>query len=314
MQPLDVAVFALMKRKWREVLGDWKEKCAREGNNYATLVKSETPPLLKQLLEKDYSQSIRSGFESCGIFPLNLERALSKLPPEDREDVPAIQQQLINQLSTMRYQQPETTRAPRPKKKEKLPAGAAYTCPVAGEESESEEMVPVEQEEEMQEMEEMEKTLERQKRPAESAESDGESDGESAVRRLRVHNIIERLGKRFRQQERVGGGGDEDEEDIDDDISSSSSSEEEFEEEVEEEEMDEPNEPAKQTKVSKSQRRKKGNPEMEYAVGSYVAAVYQGAWHIGQVLDKEKEKKALVDDDYVFLRFMQWVVKDRDNF
>jgi hypothetical protein len=39
LQPLDVAVFGPMKRKWKEVLTAWKEECARKGTNYATIPK-----------------------------------------------------------------------------------------------------------------------------------------------------------------------------------------------------------------------------------------------------------------------------------
>jgi hypothetical protein len=78
--------------------------------------------------EKDYEKAIISGFESCGLFPLNAERALAKLPKENRDVESAIQQQLLDRLSSMRYSQPETTHASRPRKKDKLPAGASYTC------------------------------------------------------------------------------------------------------------------------------------------------------------------------------------------
>lgn len=40
MQPLDVGVFAPMKRHWREILRDWKEGCSRKGLHYATLPKT----------------------------------------------------------------------------------------------------------------------------------------------------------------------------------------------------------------------------------------------------------------------------------
>jgi hypothetical protein len=39
LQPLDVAVFAPMKRRWREVLTAWKEECMRTHTNYTTLPK-----------------------------------------------------------------------------------------------------------------------------------------------------------------------------------------------------------------------------------------------------------------------------------
>lgn len=58
-----------------------------KGINYATLPKKEFPGLLLQLLEKDYSASIISGFEATGLYPLSLQRALTKLPTENREDV-----------------------------------------------------------------------------------------------------------------------------------------------------------------------------------------------------------------------------------
>jgi len=40
------------------------------------------PSLLSRLLEKNYSACIRSGFEGTGLYPVNVERATSKLPAE----------------------------------------------------------------------------------------------------------------------------------------------------------------------------------------------------------------------------------------
>lgn len=128
LQPLDVAVFAPMKRRWREVLSDWKDDCQRTNKNFATLPKKEFPALLRKLMEKDYGESIRSGFESCGIHPFSAERALKKLPVENRVVESLIQQQVLNKLHSMRYDQGPTTQAKRPKKKDKLPAGASLTC------------------------------------------------------------------------------------------------------------------------------------------------------------------------------------------
>jgi hypothetical protein len=51
-----------------------------------------------------------------------------------------------------------------------------------------------------------------------------------------------------------------------------------------------------------------------YQIGSYVAAVYQGEWFVGQVLDKTKEPKALPAEDYIYVNFMQRVSKDKDLF
>ncbi len=83
------------------------------------------------MLAKDYSEAIRSGFEATGLHPLNRDRILDKMPAErasDTDVVSNVQQQLINQLAALRYKATTTTRAARPKKSQKLPAGAAYTC------------------------------------------------------------------------------------------------------------------------------------------------------------------------------------------
>jgi hypothetical protein len=51
----------------------------------------------------------------------------------------------------------------------------------------------------------------------------------------------------------------------------------------------------------------------DYPVGSYVVAVYQGKWYVGQVLDKKKEKNALPQDHYVFISFMQRMESSGDQ-
>jgi hypothetical protein len=44
LQPLDVATFTPMKRRWREILSQWKEDCIRKGINYATIPKRVCKP------------------------------------------------------------------------------------------------------------------------------------------------------------------------------------------------------------------------------------------------------------------------------
>ncbi len=46
-----------------------------------------------------------------------------------------------------------------------------------------------------------------------------------------------------------------------------------------------------------------------YVVGSYVVLVYQGAWYVGQILDKKNEVNALPAEDDIFVSFMQRVEK-----
>lgn len=75
-QPLDVAVFGPLKKAWRKILTEWKCK------NRGVISKTEFPSLLQKLLksmEPTMSQNIRSGFESCGIIPINPDKVKSKL-------------------------------------------------------------------------------------------------------------------------------------------------------------------------------------------------------------------------------------------
>lgn len=82
-QPLDVAFFGPLKRKWRKILKDWK----LHNPGQATLSKDSFPRLLKQLEECLNHENLVSGFKTCGIYPLNAQELLKKLPsqslPED---------------------------------------------------------------------------------------------------------------------------------------------------------------------------------------------------------------------------------------
>lgn len=192
LQPLDVAVFGPVKRRWREVLTNWKEQCGREGTNFATIPKQVFPRLLSMLLQKDFASSIRSGFESTGLFPVSLERALSKLPAEEREVESAIQQELLNTLQLMRYNPPANSRAKRPSNKEKLPAGHSYTCPVGEDEDE-----PSDGDEEEQTRRgtrtRWAKPSEDSDDTSESSASDSDEEEESSSRRNVIQNIVEKL-------------------------------------------------------------------------------------------------------------------------
>lgn len=83
-QPLDVAVFHPMKVSWRAVLEDWKLR------NRGVLPKIEFPRQLRKALEKTNVErqqaNIKSGFRLCGIYPLDRESVLKKLPSKMRLD------------------------------------------------------------------------------------------------------------------------------------------------------------------------------------------------------------------------------------
>jgi hypothetical protein len=256
-----------------------------------------------KLLEKDFSLSIRAGFETTGLVPLCLERALSRLPKEASDETTAVQQQLINQLSRIRYNPPPTTQAKRPKKKEKLPPGAAYTCTV---DQDEEGAVPARRS--------------KGRRILHSDTSDTSDEEEVPTRQTRVKN------KRLETS----------------DTSSDSSSEEEEEEmpavtstiefsDTSDEEEEMRNDVQKIVDSLRKKRQKEdvdkeadeilaaaaggdGQQVCEqqvceqqvYKPQSYIACVYQDKWYVGQVLEKEGEPEAEEGEQYVLVSFMQW--------
>ena len=84
-QPLDVSVFGPMKTHWRSLLSEFKATAL--GRKCAALPKAEFPRQLAKLMEKlqkNQSKNIQSGFRKYGIYPLNVEEVLSRLPEVDR--------------------------------------------------------------------------------------------------------------------------------------------------------------------------------------------------------------------------------------
>ena len=78
LQPLDVGVFGPAKKVWLSVKRDFGRK-----TNFKSISKEDFPPLMKELRTRDgfKKKNIISGFRSSGIWPLNIEEALKKLPP-----------------------------------------------------------------------------------------------------------------------------------------------------------------------------------------------------------------------------------------
>jgi hypothetical protein len=71
--------------------------------------------------------NIRAGFAACGIYPLNPDRVLARLPPEEtrRSVQTEFDQILLDELKKRRYGDP--AKGSRAKKASRLPAGQAYT-------------------------------------------------------------------------------------------------------------------------------------------------------------------------------------------
>jgi len=74
--------------------------------------------------------NIRSSFAACGIYPLDVERVLKRLPPEDnrrREVLNEFDRQLTDELRRKRYGEGEAPKRGRARKVNRLPPGMSYT-------------------------------------------------------------------------------------------------------------------------------------------------------------------------------------------
>lgn len=124
-QPLDVAYFAPLKKAWREILTEYKIKNPSE----AQINKSHFPILLKNLLEKmeiSNKDNIKAGFKATGIFPLNPNKILRKLPEYEEENKYKIDTVLLDYLKKTRA--PNPLKRTRTNKKIKVEPGASISC------------------------------------------------------------------------------------------------------------------------------------------------------------------------------------------
>jgi hypothetical protein len=139
--------------------------------------------MVGSLMEKDFGPSIRSGFEATGLYPFSVEKALSKLPAEleDREVETAVQRTLLKTLEDMRYKAPANKAAARPRRGDKLPAGAAYTCKPAGGDNEEEKESSSSSEEDEDEEEEARQAVDRIVEGLESSDEEGEVEADDPV-------------------------------------------------------------------------------------------------------------------------------------
>nr|CAI5839616.1 unnamed protein product [Callosobruchus analis] len=116
-QPLDVAFFRQMKSAWREILTSWK----MQNQILTTLPKDTFPYLLSKALRKmdgvspkpcsqykdvlsGIKRNLMSGFYATGIYPVNKEKVLSRLPSENKNcNVEEIEITLTAFLKEQRY-------------------------------------------------------------------------------------------------------------------------------------------------------------------------------------------------------------------
>ena len=115
-QPLDVAFFRPMKMAWRKVLSDWKKK-SRSNQSSATPKDklSQQLSLLHEALEVDKraAENLKAGFRKTGIFPINRNEVLKRLPSK-RDDSSVISETFIEKLADFMS---DTAKEPRKKRK-----------------------------------------------------------------------------------------------------------------------------------------------------------------------------------------------------
>jgi hypothetical protein len=234
----------------------------------------EFPSLLKKLMQKDSSNAIIGGFKATGLYPFSPETALSKLPAETREVTSKVHEVLLKKLATMRYKPAGSTHAPRPKKTDKLPAGASYTCRAGGDGDDGDEPVAGPS-----------KPRQPDSSSSSSSEDYNSSDNESDRERSRtVKNIVQRLARKRPLL-------DEDEDEDKDDAEEQAEEDDQAEEEGTSEETN------KDELDGKDQEKKGGKKKNKqeaavYLPSSFVVAVYGEEWFVGEVRDKEGEPRA----------------------
>ena len=177
-KPLDVAFYRPMKMAWRKVLSDWKRKS--QSNQSSAMPKDKFPQqlsLLHEALEVDNraAENLRAGFRKTGIFPINRNETLKRLPSK-RDDSSLISKTFIEKLADLR-----SDRAKEPRKKKKklnAPPGVGITgenLQASVSEAATKEPIPNNEEEIdllVEENEELEKEEELDSLPADELESE----------------------------------------------------------------------------------------------------------------------------------------------
>lgn len=129
LQPLDVAVFAPLKDHWRAVLTQFKV----QNPTLAGISKANFPPLLKKVLDKaNLGNHLPNGFKTCGLFPVDIEKACRRIPSRDMAVDTLAMRELMN--STLGEKLEELRGLGKPKarqirgKKLKVPPGKSFTA------------------------------------------------------------------------------------------------------------------------------------------------------------------------------------------
>lgn len=107
-QPLDVCFFRPLKQSWRFCLNEWKNR----NTTMQSIPKSSFPALVSSCLQRindvgSISNNLKSGFRATGIYPLDRNAILQKLP---NEDDPNINDIVVNYLKDKRFEKTDKNR------------------------------------------------------------------------------------------------------------------------------------------------------------------------------------------------------------
>ena len=98
-QPLDIAFYGPMKRKWRKILKNWKLK----NPGKTSLLKDEFPILLKELCECFNCENLTAGFSASGIYPFCPDELYKKLPSAAAdESINSVSDAFLDHLKSLR--------------------------------------------------------------------------------------------------------------------------------------------------------------------------------------------------------------------
>jgi len=126
MQPLDVGFFAQMKGAWRKQLREYKQK----DPTALLLRKTEFPKMLKELVDGlDPQAHLPSAFRKCGLYPLNRQEVLNRIPSivDSQAIARNLDDTLLKTLELRRFGD-QSKKKPRG---QKLPPGKSHSAQAA---------------------------------------------------------------------------------------------------------------------------------------------------------------------------------------
>jgi hypothetical protein len=137
LQPLDVSVFGPLKAAWRVILTEYK------GHNPSQVgINMDFPRLLATLLERtNPAQYMPAAFDRCGLYPVNVARAVERIPHRSMESS-VLARELLNSTLGEKLDQLHRTDKAKSKKRGKkihVPAGKSYTSMLEDQEVEEDE-------------------------------------------------------------------------------------------------------------------------------------------------------------------------------